>query len=272
MKKLLILIFMVSLCFLFVGCSLKTEDIPKEKNTKNTDDNKWLKQLTNYYEKYDWNCEVSLKTIKDFSTFNNVFITNDGDLYQYSLEKIFSNGSYCKKIDSDIKFDRFINGAIISTNKIPYAFYENKLIKKMEGWTGGFDYNLLNKYDGIFMLNQTHDGSSFDYMQFLYGFISNNTVYSINNSGDKRKQTEIGKIPDDEYLVKTYNDIIKTNKNFYYYSIVNREECEKYADVECAYGLARFDEISNYYDRIYYFNARILILNDNENYIYTNQY
>lgn len=65
-----------------------------------------------------------LKDLKDISVNKNLFITNDGSLYYISFDKLCSNNKYCIKIQTDIKFSKFLSTifseVLLSTNNELY--------------------------------------------------------------------------------------------------------------------------------------------------------
>lgn len=65
--------------------------------------------------------------------------------------------------------------------------------------------------------------------------------------------------------------ILQTTKNYYEYIIINKKECDKYADVECKYGLSRIDDVSDIYDDILYFDGYVMFLK-NDKKIYISRY
>ena len=219
----------------------------------------------NNFPSLEWKCDIPLQDIIDFSEFDTKFITKDGDLFEFSYNQLFSNEKYCKKIDSNMKFTRFLNGAIETTANKIYGYSEGKFIEKLSAWTGAYDYNVYEKYPNSFLFSKVNDRSSYD-INYQYAVVKNNIVYDIN--WDSLKLTEIDRLADDEEYIGSYYQILKTNKNFYNYNIINNEECKKYADIECKYGLSRIDEISDLYDEIYYFNGKKIIFKNDLNNIY----
>ena len=65
-----------------------------------------------------------------------------------------------------------------------------------------------------------------------YLYYHDKKVYKLDDLGNKEL---IFNLKDDEELEYFVDDTIKTTKHYYVYSeiITNKEECEKYADIEC---------------------------------------
>ena len=218
--------------------------------------------------KYNWDCEVSLNNIKDISLFSNMFISNDGMLYEFDLLKEYSTTkNHCKKIETDKTFDKFINGAIISTDKKIYAYLDGVFEERIYGWTGAFHYDLFDYNENVIVLNLFLDSNP------KYGIVKDNKVYGYDtnsfNSDDIKTEKELYSFAADEYFIGIYGSYIKTNKAYYKYGIINKKDCDKYADIECVYGIVKDELVTNSYDKIFYLNNRYIIFKNDLNHIYT---
>lgn len=255
-------------CLLLTGCdSSNTNGYVNNIVNNQTNDNEEI-DIGGKYESFEWKCSVILDDIINFSGFDNKFITKDGELYNYSFDQLFTNNDYCKKIDTTYKFKRFINGSIVTTDNKSLAYVDGKLIENY-GWTGGFDYELLKLHNDLFELHRNNgilDLAGISY----YGYNDGNKVILYNYNVNKIEEKY--ELSDGEEFVEGYYHIFKTNKKYYYNSIINKEECNKYADVECKYGITPIDDINKVYDKIYYFNGKILIYNHDKNHVYMYRY
>jgi len=215
---------------------------------------------------YEWKSDVMLNDIKEFSAFG-LLITNQGELYRYSINKLFSNNQNTQKVETDKKFNRFINGALITVDNKIYGYIEetNKFVERMDGWTGGFVYNVFDKYNNMFQFGNPYLTSN-----IMYSLVENNIYYNIilnsqNNSIELFDKFEFGT---DEIFIRSYSQALKTNKAYYKYGMINTNDYNKYADVTPIYGPVKISNISNLYSEILYFDGTILIFKDDINHIY----
>lgn len=260
MKKYIYIL--LALCFILTGCSSKDSNnkvIQESNSSKEVLDKVLKNKISNTNE---WNCEIELNNIVDISDWGK-FITKDGDIYEYNFyQKYSTTGNNCKKIDTNIKFNRFIHEIGISNDGKLYGFYDDKIEIRPFGYTGAFDYNAYDYDNNVILLFMD---TGFD----VYGVIKNNVIYKLSGSmGKYNGLEELYKFEDGEEFLSMNGKYIKSNKAFYRYSIVNRKECNEYADVECKYGIVRDDELTKEYDKIQYINDTFLILKNDSNNIY----
>ena len=85
---------MIISVFMITGCANNRTSEKKDETTN---------ELFNNLHKVNLNCSAIAK-VADINEYQNLFITEDGYLYQISYDKIFSNGTNCKQIESDKKF------------------------------------------------------------------------------------------------------------------------------------------------------------------------
>ena len=238
------------------------------------------------YRKVEWISDVPLneiKTIKDNGMMNiqpKMFITNSGDLYEFSTEKRYSNEQVCKKVDTNEKFDRFDLFAndrdlslIISSNDKYYYYIDGEFKNYF------VDDSLIHKVNNEHRINYGHyEGGPESYR--IYYYIDNNDIYeykfkiNMNGSFETISNEIIDTIPAEEKFISLEGRILKTDKSYYKLGIKNQEECNKYEDVEPVFGLVKLEQISNDYKLIKYFNGNYIIYNDDPNnlYIYSENY
>lgn len=237
------------------------------------------------YRKVEWISDVPLneiKTIKDNGMMNiqpKMFITNSGDLYEFSTEKRYSNEQVCKKVDTNEKFDRFDLFAndrdlslIISSNDKYYYYIDGEFKNYF------VDDSLIHKVNNEHRINYGHyEGGPENYR--IYYYIDNNDIYEykfkINNGSFETISNEIiDTIPAEEKFISLEGRILKTDKSYYKLGVKNQEECNKYEDIEPVFGLVKLEQISNDYKLIKYFNGNYIIYNDDPNnlYIYSENY
>ena len=212
-----------------------------------------------------------IQDIVDFSFYDNLFITKDGKLYQLSFEQLYSNNSNCKQIESDKSFLKFIKGGILDNQNDIYYLDDSKELIKFNFEVGYpmLPYiNTIKKedYKNLFyaMIDIENDG---------YFYLENNNIYQYSKDSAKQSLLNIN----DEVVEYIIDGGIKTNKNYYVYKkfITNKNECEKYADVECVEEI-KFDKIDNdkisnqleHIKFIKYFAKSYIIIDENNN-VYT---
>lgn len=249
------------------------------KNNKKNDKDKITQTEKRVIDKmsftYKWDCEVPLNKIKDISTVGMNFISDDGALYEFNLDKKYSTtGSHCRKANIDVSFEKFINIGIISSDKKVYLQNGDNYVdisneERIQGWVMGFPYGLYDYNENIIILNI---GS----VDTKYGIVEDNKVYEYEtgslSSDYIGKRKELYTFSDGETLVGIYGSYIKTNKAYYVYGATNKNECEKYADIECEYGIVKDKTLSDAYDEIYYMNNYYLIMKSDYNKLYTGVY
>ena len=275
-KKLILLI----LCFeipLITSCNnknsnFKTDTKNKEEQTLKIEEQSYNSERVAMveYEKTNIICS-QISAIADYNSNYSLFITNDGSLYQISFKKIFSNNTNCNKIETDEKFNRFVNGGIISKDNKVFSYSDGILeevdVDNVYGW-------ILNP----FLKNVKKD----DYINVNSYSTTNNNKFSLrkgNNIYMYVDGTEKTKLEDEPIFTAENNDeiiysldyTIKTKKKFYnfYSKIINKDECEKYADVKCQLqdGFYELDSLNKIYDSVKFYKPSIIVTNNNEIYI-----
>ena len=274
-KRLLIVLFIVLSSIFLFGCDNKNESNINH-NSTNTQQKK--------YKSIDWNCEIALsdiKTIKDNGMMDiqpKMFISKDGDLYQFSLEKKFSNEQNCKKYESNKKYDKF------------YIFPNDRDLSLFVTTNGKFKYldNDRNLVDFFSVYNESYsaymvklyNNNPDSYVEYVMGYNSYYNVYTVKNNkiylkeittlGKNINETIFSEFPNNETFISLEGRIFKTDKSFYRIGIINQKQCSEYEDVECTYGLLKIEDISADYNNIEYFNGNYIIYkNDRKIYIYS---
>ena len=265
--------------FLITGCEKKID-------ANNMNELDKLEKLKDKFESVEWSCEISvsnIKTIKDNGMMEiqpKMFITNDGDLYQFSVDKKYLNGTNCKKYDSNEKFDDF------------YIFPIDRDLSLFVTTTGDFKYldkagNLVDFYS-IFIkkyhsyIEKLYNDNRYNYVKYIMGYDSYYNVYNIkdnkvflkqiSSSGYYKNEDLFAEFPNNENFISLNGKVFKTNRNYYKVGITNEKECNEYEDVNCIEGIVKFNDLEDEYDNISYFNGNYIIFNgDPTLYIY-NQY
>ena len=249
-RRNIIFLIILVLSIMLTGCKNSNEEKKEKKEEVN-------KYVNNQFDKYEWKCSIPIESIKEFNYMTYMFITNDGDLYEFSFERKYStNNDYCRKIESSYKFEKFIQGAVISTDKKIYGYdtYNKEFVERMGGWTLAFDYDLYDYNQDLFVT----DG-------YAHLVVEGKNVYSFETVNNR---TLIGNLNDDEEFVRGYHGAIKTTKRYYKYELIHTNECDSYADIECKNGIRPIEEINKDYDKIYYYDGYFLIYKDDLKHVY----
>ena len=188
---------------------------------------------------------------------NGLYLTYDNELYVISEQQKFSNEKNCKKV-SDTFIVNSINvgdgmlglvdeqNRIYTYNIINYNLVEEKnvnyIIKKF------VSKKIYIKVEGRFALNNDGIIDIYNYDEFRLE--------------DEKIVFENEKIVD-FMLDISQNDImvVKTDKAYYVRKKINKDECNKYADVECKYELVKDEYLSNNYNKISIFNPYMFDVN-----------
>ena len=248
-KRLLSICLIACMCFYVIGCnntndtnssslsstttqtetsSIDSEIESAEESQTNKEDklSKIKKSLKSGINLYQYSISDNIiNNIVDFHYLtpeNLYFITNNGDLYQLSLNKPFSNDSQCKKVDTQIKFIKFLENRILDENNNFYNFsleLENPI--DSENWLNEIS---PNEYKNIFYVHSSSKISE-------YLIVRGNSVYSCETND------LIFTFPEDEDIEYVLDHTIKTNKYWYAATpiCINAEESQKYDDIEKIY-------------------------------------
>lgn len=181
-----------------------------------------------------------LKDLKDISVNKNLFITNDGSLYYISFDKLCSNNKYCIKIDSNIKFSKFLyniieNEVLLSTdNELYDCIYTDS------GW------EVVKAYDAERHL-EINNIEKNDFQKIMYvPILKNGEVYGRGIYYVKDTYLAHCLDPTDKKFNKYSSEIewyggntIKSQGQYFCFfnKQTNVEECSKYADVKPIYEL-----------------------------------
>lgn len=266
MKKYISIIFILMACLLITGCKNKEPyGIGSIEEETFVD----LGELGKGIAKYDLVCN-EIQDIIDYNIDDSLFITNDGKLFQLNYEKLYSNNKNCKQIESNKIFTKFIHGGIIDNNNDIY-YLQDEILKEFHFEIGHPTMPYIpsvspDKYPNI--IYTQIDLENYDYLN-----LENNILYSIINN------TEVFNAHN-EKILKIMDNTIITDKTYYIYNkqIINQNECQKYADIDCIFknGFNRLnnEKITSQYDKIKFFkygeNNTVLIIDINNNVYYGN--
>ncbi len=237
------------------------------------------------YQKYEWNCDVpitEIKTIKDNGMMDiqpKLFITKDGKLYEFTLNKKYSNEQICKQINADTSFNYFNmfpndrDLSLMVDNNNNFYYYEKSLLNFKE-WD---KYHFADTTNYILSHPQSYTTYANEHIEnagsaFYNYYAENNDIYKRllywKDSSTVYENPVLLHQFTDENVIGLEGKIFKTDKGFYKIGATNKEECEKYEDIECNEGIVKIEDVSKHYKDIEYFNGNYLIFK-NDNNIYT---
>ena len=235
MKKRIILLI-IFIAFFITGCGDKANnnDINNNKQNNQTEQKEEAYELNNF-QKVKINCP-ELINAADFSLYDSLFITKDGRLFQISYDLKYMNGTNCKEVESEKTFVRFIKAGILDSNNDIYHYNDNDGLAKYNASIGNIKMpnyiveQLSSKiYQNIIFAPLYIDDNYFYYNS------DKKAVYQYILDSVKLNDDPILVLDSDEEIEYFTTGGIKTNKNYYEYGrqIINREQCEKYADFKC---------------------------------------
>lgn len=258
MKRLLV---SLGFCMAILGlCSCEKENIP----SKNEPISKNNCTLEHQFEG-EFSCP-QMKNIKQNGS--RFFITNDGQLYEYSYKIFSTTDNNCQKVNTDVVFDKVIRNTLVSKQGDFYSYTESNLkkitneeIEKGRAWYGlsQMEIRLYKKNNNIFYL-AILDHNDPD----IYGYVEGNNVYSItyDYNNDKANEKLIHTFEKNEVIENVTNGYVITNKGYYVYDIINKTKCEKYEDIKCEYGLVKIENKSACTGEVIYISHDLLVDKD----------
>ena len=217
-------------------------------------------------------------TITNDSSNTVLAIKNDGSMFQYSLNKKFSNDSYILKYNSKFEGDVLVGFFSSSeADKAYWLFDKEKKLYKFDATTDNISVeNDLDIY-AIFRGNEFDDSlrkvafDDFfrrdDYNMYL---LKDNNLYTFSwvqiyefneNPYVDTNKCNINIDLTKEKIEYMDNDFLKTDKNYYLYQYVESE----YADQENTNQYVKL-QISEYKDEIKYINSSIAVLQNGQVY------
>lgn len=265
-KKIICGLSVFTICFVLVGC-----DQPKVKEEKDLTFTEWAQKNNKIYNDIK---KINCPEIEESSLMSGsseIFVT-DNNIYKYNVDKLFSNDKNCKLIGTvenaktiAVSKDNAIDEMDTLYNdfwqKVEDSNFDGNYQKddKHNGWkeyikrfnvnkqliSASGNYSIGKDIPDYEIITYTNDGL------YLYKI---DYINSNNSKGTEYKyKVDIDSLKDEE-IVRLYGTIIKTNKAFYKISsdIINKEECNKYADIKCEYeySLKKDETLTKYYDDI----------------------
>lgn len=257
-KTITIGILLFSLITLIIGCK-SNEKNNYYKDEKSINDSHEEKKLSDYKQGHKIKCSLLNENI--ISYLDNFVEYNSKEIYHINFNQLYSNNENCIKVFTannniigTINHGYYsgmadINGHIYGINESNLQIFEDigkhlaylpKDDELMSSLPGTFIHSVYNKKNKTLIIYEN---------------------YKVNN--EKKYIVDISKLKDEE-VIMNYGDVIKTNKKYYQIvkNITNKEECNKYADIECEY---KYEIINNeimsnsYNDILSYINGKIIM-------------
>ena len=268
MNKKIRILFIIVCILIITGCN-NANNVESNDNIKKEEDTP-LCSIINGKDDYHINESLVCPQFKDIAYSGNdrFFITNSGELYEYSDKKYSTTDNNCKKADTDILFDKIIENTLVSKDGSFYSFTEGNLkkitedeIEKGRAWYGikQMEIKVYKENNKIFYLDQLNINDP-----EIYGYIDGNSIYAISYDYNTNATNEklLITFENGENIIKVNNGFVVTSKGYYRYGIINHDECSLYEDIECKYGLVLVDTIENCSNKIFYISNNLIITYD----------
>lgn len=216
--------------------------------------------------------DTNYKKIKYMNS--NYAITEEGDIYDITLNQTYSDKTNCKKAKFDKKVVAIMDENIVKAddNKFYYTSTTSSSTPYTEVTVNDNSYEIYNlllsnsdvvkvitvdQSNGIYYVLST-DGNVYKYVITRTDY---NSPYQIASKERVYKISEYGKIIDFNYKgEKDTSTYIKTENEVYRIQNTNSESCTKYADVDCKYKMKKDETLSKYLNsKILYYGPSILI-------------
>ena len=214
------------------ACTNDENSLPNNNDVQNKEEGK-------EHTAQQLNCSA-LKDIKTsvFMGYSGyIFETNNGNIYELSTS-LFRNNTNCKKLNDDnIKVEKRLSERnFLATNGFIYSISNDGKVSR--------SYNVdINDYEDVIMEKTFY----FD----NYRLKKDGKIYKyVNDNWELYKEIANEKILDFS-IINNYNyEYIKTDKAFYSLSLINKEQCEKYNEIECEYKLIKNEKLTSAYNDI----------------------
>lgn len=200
-------------------------------------------------------------------------ITDTGIIYEMALDGEFSTGESCKKADFTKRVVGIFDDKIIKADdgKFYYLVSNGNAAAYSQVTTEDNSYQVyqilfedpdvtkvitVDQNSGIYYLLK-RDGNVYKYIVTRpsynepYILRSSEIIYS--------KGTYGGAILDFNYTNSLGTNYIRTNSSLYRTIASNRDECSKYADIQCQYQMQRDDDLYQYMNQIIAYNGSTII-------------
>ncbi len=251
-------ILILALITLITGCK-------KNENNNNMKDEKLIngsyeekKNLSDYVEGRTIKCSLLNENV--ISYLDNFVDFNSKDIYHINFNQLYSNNENCIKVftaNNNIvgTINYGYNSGMVDKNGHVYVIMDGKIYKDIGKYSA-----YLPKDDELM--------SSLSFGLFIHSVYNKTNksliIYENYKEDIEKKYIVDTSVLKDEDVKINYGDVIKTEKKYYQVvkTITNKEDCDKYADIECKYKyeIKNNEIMSDSYNEILrYINGKIIM-------------
>ncbi len=265
-KSLLLLVIIFIFCFMCTGCNGSiTRGIRHTGFTLS--DSEFVCSLL-----VSKNSNVYSEKIKYMTS--DKAITESGKVYDISLGQSYSNEQNCKESNFTKKVDAIIDDNVVKGADGSYYYLNssnsssnNEYSKVTENDQAYSIYNILFSDSAIEKVVTVDSNAGIYFALKSDGNIhkliitrsDSRAPYTLSSSEIVYSKGVYGKIIDFNYDPNNTTTYIYTTDSIYRMLKTNKDECDKYADVECNYELKEDSDLMKYEDYILGYNGQTLI-------------
>lgn len=227
----------------------------------------------------EFSCDAFFPKDKEDTSYDKIkyltpshVITEDGKIYEISMERAYSNEENCKLADTKLEVAAVFDNSIFKATdgKIYYLTGDSSTpYTEVTAQDNSYElYSLLLSQLGVLKV-ETVDANTGTY----YALNSNGNVYVYNVGKEDRnlplriygtsvvfKSSDYGgDIIDFNYAGNSPATYVKTKSKIFKMTAENGAECTKYADVECKYAIRESESYTEYKDYYLGFNGYTVI-------------
>lgn len=264
-NRVIILISIILVICLFIFFNINKQN----KKQNSTED----KINNNFKQKHEYITTIDCPALKEeIIGFDYDYIVTKNKVYQYNVEKLFSNDKNCKEIpienlNSEIVYYK---ANALETKDSEYI-YDDKNKKFYKSTNGQLIHTKFNHLGNNVIVSVTSSIRGYTILSVDNKIRLYKENYDIDSGTSKEEYKNIDYDFKDETIKSIINNYIKTDKAFYKVKRykTNKEECDKYVDIKCKYDYKVNKEklLSENYNEIKAIN-NIYIIDKNGNVYY----
>lgn len=266
-KKVLLLLLITGFCFLCTGCVGNVTRGIRHAGFTLSDAEFVCSLLVPGKDNLDY------EKIRYITTTNKA-ITESGKVYDLSLGQSFSNEQNCKASDFTKKVVAIMDDNVVKAADGKYYYLssndasnKNKYPEVTENDQSYSIYNLLFSDSAIRKVITIDSNAGIYYALKSDGNIykliitrsDSRSPYTLSNSEIVYSKGRYGEIIDFNIDSENISTYIFTTDNIYRMIKTNKDECDKYADIECHFELKEDTDLMEYEDYILGYNGKTLI-------------
>ena len=216
--------------------------------------------------------DLNYQKIKYFT--GSHIITEQGKIYEVSMQQQYANKSNCKVADTSIEVIAIFDNKIVKAKdgKFYYLFADSATTPYSEVTSSDNSYQV---YDLLLKPESTIKVITADSSSGLYYVLKNDgNVYSYTLSSSDRNsplsitstnlvynKADYGSenLVDFNYVGDNGATFVRSDTRAFKMNATNAEECQKYVDVACKFQMEEFTAYSKYKDSIIAYNGSTII-------------